>query len=170
MAARAGSLPYLKILERCMSKIGQKDRYGNTALHHTYNSLSCTRDHLRCLEYLLASGVQVDAEDITGKTPLRVCIVLSNIEIAFLLLDGGPNIDTYTNDGMTMFLAEIFYNHRELLQLLVNRGTFGHIGVISAAAILKAFAQSDVESRNILRKFSDPAIYRSLLVHFQTRY
>ena len=84
MAARAGSLPCLKILIRHKSRVDHKDSCGNTALHYTCKSgktalhYTCksktyTRKYLRCAECLLASGADVDAEDLTGKTPLRVC-------------------------------------------------------------------------------------------------
>ncbi|KAL6713018.1 hypothetical protein ACLMJK_009414 [Lecanora helva] len=166
MAAWTGSLPCLKILIRHMSNFGYEDRCGNTALHYTCKTESYTQGHLRSVKYLLESGAQVDAEDITGKT-LRVCIESSNVEIALLLLKRGANINAYTNDGMTVFLAAVFYNRREFLQLLIKKGAFGDTGVKSASATLKAITQSDAETRNILRMLLDPAIYRSLLNHAQ---
>ena len=177
MAARAGSLPCLKILIRHKSRVDHKDSCGNTALHYTCKSgktalhYTCksktyTRKYLRCAECLLASGADIDAEDLTGKTPLRVCIETSNAENALLLLDRGAKMDSCTKDGMTLLMAAVFYNRHEMLRLLIRRGALRDIRVEFTAAAFKAIAQSDAETQNILRMSLNPDI-KSLLTYIQ---
>lgn len=94
MAARAGSLPCLKISVRYGSSIDHKGRCGNTALHYSCKRERqgpCFRNYLRCADYLLQCGSKVDAQDITSKTSLRVCIESSDSKIALLLLDRGAS-------------------------------------------------------------------------------
>ena len=141
MAARAGSLPCLTILIRHRSRVNHKDSCGNTALHYTCKSKIYTRKYLRCAECLLASGVDINAEDLTGKTPLRVCIETSNVESALLLLDRGARMDSCTKDGMTLLMAAVFYNRHEMLRLF------------SEEALLRIFESSSLlpPSRQLLR-------------------
>ena len=177
MAARAGSLPCLKILIRYKSRVDHKDSCGNTALHYTCKSgttalqYTCksntyTRNYLRCAEWLLASGADIDAEDVTGKTPLRVCIETSNVESALLLLDRGARMDSRTKDGMTLLMAAVFYNCHEMLRLLIRRGALEDIRVEFTTAAFNAIAKSDAETQNILRMSSNPDI-KSLLTYVQ---
>lgn len=171
MAARAGSFPCLKILIRYGSSVHHKDRCGNTALHYSCKregqGSSCFRNYSRCAEYLLQSGSKVDAQDITGKTSLRVCIESSSSENALLLLDRGASIHACTKDGMTLFLAAIFYNRAEMLKILIKKGVLRGKRIECNAVNAKAIAQSNAETRNILQASLDPAAYRCLLANIQ---
>lgn len=167
MAARAGSLPCLKILIRYTSNIDHKDSCENTALHYACKSEIFAQNYLRCAECLLASGADVNAEDLTGKTPLRVCIEASNLENTLLLLDRGARMDSYTKDGMTLLMAAVFYNCHEVLRLLIKKGALRDIRLKLTTAAFKAIAQSDAETRNILRMSLNPDIHQSLFTYIQ---
>ena len=172
MAARAGSFPCLNILKRYGSQIDHKDNCGNTALHYSckYERRGYRlQNHLRCVEGLLQSGSEIDAEDITGKTPLRVCVESSDTECALLLLDRGANIHTCTRDGMSLLLAAIFYSRAEMLKILIKKGALTEKGIGSNAVSLKAMAQSNKETRKTLQTFLDPATYQYLLVNAQVK-
>ena len=138
-------------------------------MHYTCKSKTYTRKYLRCAECLLASGADIDAEDLTGKTPLRVCIETSNVENALLLLDRGAKMDSCTKDGMTLLMAAVFYNRHEMLRLLIRRGALGDIRVEFTTAAFKAIAQSDAETQNILRMSLNPDI-KSLLTYIQEQH
>ena len=172
MAARAGSFPCLHIWMRYGSKIDHKDSCGNTALHY---SCKCERhgcrlqNHLRCVESLLQSGSEIDAEDITGKTPLRVCVESSGTECALLLIDRGANVHTCTRDGMTLLLAAVFYSRTELLKILIKKGALTDKEIEYNAVSAKAVAQSDKETRKILQTFLDRATCQCLLVNVQEK-
>ena len=171
MAARAGSLPCVKLLVRYGSRVDHQDHCGNTALHYSCKRErqgSCFRkNYLRCAECLLQSGSKVDAQDCTGKTSLRVCIESSDSETALLLLDHGASIHAFTRDGMTLLLAAIFYNRAEMLKLLIEKNVLKGKEIECNAVTSKAIAQSNAETRNVLRASLDPATYRRLLVNIE---
>ena len=172
MAARAGSFPCLHILIRFGSKIDHKDSCGNTALHYSckyerQHGCRSQNNYLRCIEGLLQSGSAIDAHDITGKTPLRVCVESSGTECALLLIDRGANVHTCTRDGMTLLLSAVFYSRTEMLKTLIEKGALTGRGIECNAVSCKAMAQSDKETRKILQTFLDRATYQSLLVNGQ---
>lgn len=158
MAAQAGSLSCLKILMRYTARLNHTDNCGNTALHYSCKPISDPKAHLRCAESLIHSGAQINAEDITGKTPLRVCIESANLQNALLFLDHGADMHACTQDGMTLLMAAVFYNRHAMLQLLIERGALENKKTVkSTAAALMAVARSDTETKNILQRSLDPA-------------
>lgn len=158
MAAQAGSLSCLKILMRYTARLNHTDNCGNTALHYTCKPIGDPKVHLRCAESLIDSGAQIGAEDITGKTPLRVCIESANTQNALLFLDRGANMHASTRDGMTLLMAAVFYNRHAMLQLLIERGALQNKKAVKCtAAALMALARSDTETKNILQRALDPA-------------
>ncbi len=158
MAAQAGSLPCLKILMRYTANLNHTDNCGNTALHYSCRPVGDPKDHLRCAESLIHDGVHIDARDITGKTPLRVCIECGNLQNALVFLDRGANMHAWTQDGMTLLMAAVFYNRHAMLQLLIEKGALENQKMVkSNAAALMAIARSDTETKNILQRSLDPA-------------
>ena len=59
------------------------------------------RTPIAVLEYLLQLGVEVNAKDCYGNTPLNYAARAKYVEAMRLLLDRGASIDLANNDGVT---------------------------------------------------------------------
>lgn len=80
---------------------------GNTAL-----MICCTGENIqdvKIAKLLLEKGVNVDLQDVDGRTPLMN--TKDNIEIVKLLLKYGANVDIKDKDGRTAYINIFEYNH-----------------------------------------------------------
>ena len=131
MAARAGNLPCLNALIRVTTELDHKDECGNTALHYACMPNRREGKYQRCIQSLFRNGAPIDPEDVTGKTPLRVCVEFSHLDAALWLLEQGADMKRTTKDGMTLLMTAVYYNRHRMLQLLFSKNgldTWSRIG------------------------------------------
>ena len=130
-ACRIGSLPLAKLFLENVANPNGQDRDGATALHYL-----CKRKiqgyperNIQLASLLLKKGADVEAETISGVTPLHVVFgpigrgSSSAIELAKLLLQSGadPNRKNFCC-GMTPLHLAVSFCGPEALRLVLNYG------------------------------------------------
>src|SRR5215213_9735886 len=71
---------------------------------------------------LLDSGVNLNAQDKDGSTPLIQAAWQGHAEIVRLLLSRGANVNLKSKDGGTALLWASFEGHTEIVSILLERG------------------------------------------------
>src|SRR5262249_41142842 len=91
---------------------GWKNLRGQTLLH-----LLTTKPDPQVIEYLIAHGMEVDAKDLKGNTPLRLTTIPGDPLAAYLLLKAGAAFD----EGLGHELLHLALKsaHSDLLWLLI---------------------------------------------------
>ena len=97
------------------------------------------------------AGAKIDAQDMTGKTPLRYCVESDVRNIAAILLDAGADIDRSINDGISPLLAAIYYNRHRMLHFLIERGATWTIKARFSTVFHIAVSKVDVATMSILK-------------------
>lgn len=69
---------------------------------------ACAEEHLEAVEVLIGLGVNVDAQDNDGNTPLHVATRTRHTGIAQLLLKAGAN--TELTDAVNWIIDQLYVN------------------------------------------------------------
>ncbi|XP_039208157.1 B-cell lymphoma 3 protein isoform X1 [Crotalus tigris] len=97
------------------------DRNGQTALH-----LACEHGSLRCLRELLEgspAGLDLEARNFEGFTPLHLAVGSSNSDMVLALLDHGADVDAVDiKSGRSPLLHVVENNNLDMVELLLQHG------------------------------------------------
>ncbi|XP_029142269.1 B-cell lymphoma 3 protein [Protobothrops mucrosquamatus] len=97
------------------------DRNGQTALH-----LACEHGSLRCLRELLEgspAGLDLEARNFEGFTPLHLAVGSSNSDMVLALLDHGADVDAVDiKSGRSPLLHAVENNNLDMVELLLQHG------------------------------------------------
>ena len=121
---------------------------------------AAVRGDLSAVENALLAGVNPDAQDEDGDTPLLLTAAAGRSGIAELLLDAGADANLVGRDGMTPLMMASLSGHHAVVELLITRGARldARDGVGRTALWFAALA-SDVELARRLRVAgADPLI------------
>lgn len=95
------------------------DNENNTALH-----LTVQKERFEMTKLLLEKGANVNAQSISGTTP--IIYVKNNIEILKLLLNNGANVHIISNKRLhgpvTPLLLACAFNYYEVIEMLLDHG------------------------------------------------
>ena len=94
--------------------------FQRTALHRLCHGRDAT---VKCVELLVAAGLDVDIRDIHNETPLLVAVFRNHTAVAEKLIELGANINSEnlpSNDNALRFA--ICHNRWEIMPLLLSRG------------------------------------------------
>lgn len=98
---------------------------GKTALH-----IASSYGNLGAVAWLLTKGVNVNAVDVNGDTPLAVneCSDATNVRIVRMLLDAGASVNVY---GTTPPLVKVvnqyqYHENLDVIKLMMERGADVH--------------------------------------------
>lgn len=101
---RATSHPLLTkfLVEKVGLDVNMQDKYGNTMMHHIYSNKKTTTD---VMEYLLAQGAKVDAQNHAGDTPLLILLrnpspTIARYSFRHVILKNGASVTIKNNSGI----------------------------------------------------------------------
>jgi hypothetical protein len=115
-AAEDGDLRSVSAIVRSGVDVNMKDQ-GSTALHR-----AAKRNRQKVVEFLLASGADVNAEDVFGNTPLTIAAMRGYRELVKLLLEHKANPNTRSGQCHTPLEAAIESHDGPLEALLRSNG------------------------------------------------
>jgi ankyrin repeat protein len=81
------------------------------------------KDDFNTVKTLIAAGVDVNAKDELGETPLHVAAVRGHLEIASLLINEGANVDARDERNLTPLHAAAWIGHKKTVDLLIAKGS-----------------------------------------------
>ncbi|WP_407428861.1 ankyrin repeat domain-containing protein [Treponema sp.] len=102
-------------------KLG-RDNLGNTPLHAAvkWNAFSAAKT-------LISLGVDVDAQNLSGKTALSDACRSAKKEMSVLLIQNGADINATDATGRTVLMDAISSNNEEMVKLLLGYGANVHV-------------------------------------------
>ncbi len=116
--AKNGDLFGLVMAKESEASLLESDQKGNTLLHHAVRSRNIT---LLC--YLLNSGLNIDASNRYGDTPLLVAARLANAEAVLqYLLDRHATLEHKNSAKETALILSIKFGHAKSAELLIDNG------------------------------------------------
>ena len=74
------------------------------------------------VEQLVAGGVDVNARDETGQTPLIAAALAGRDDVALFLVTHGADLMARTNKGMTALHAAAYSGDKAIAEMLLKRG------------------------------------------------
>jgi ankyrin repeat protein len=117
------------VVERLLAlgaDVGLRNEMGHTAAHW-----ACSTKHASSLALLLDAGALLNARNNNGFTPLMLAAWKGAAACVKLLLASGGDaleLDAVDQDGDTALHAAAYYNHPEIIQLLLQAGADPIIG------------------------------------------
>ena len=146
-AARTGSTEIVEILlARDVDVNATIPSTGQTAL------MWATAERHRDVMYqLIAAGAELDAQSVTGFTPLLFASRNGDIEAATVLLEAGAGVNMTGSDGTHALPLAIVSGHEELALFLLGQGADPDGRVFGVAALHAAAGNVDMWLRDWLR-------------------
>lgn len=115
-AAKAGKLDSIKVLMNNGSDLLTRDKDGNSLLH-----IAVEENDSVAVQTLIDAGINVDiAAGYWSLTPLHICAVNRNMNVAELLICNDANIKCKTNDGRTPLDIALKNNDPDMVCLLTS--------------------------------------------------
>jgi ankyrin repeat protein len=148
-AAFTGQMEMIKFLIEAKADISSKNQCRGTLLlqFDVLRNVEMTR-------YLLDHGVKPDLGDDCDSTPLLLCagdFKCESNQTAQLLLERGANINNRDCDSHTPLYHAVYYNNKDLVQLLLDKNADVHFSNSLCPSLLTC-AKSD-EVKELLVKF-----------------
>ena len=97
--------------------IHSKDTKDYTALHHT-----APQDHDSTVRILLNAGMEIDARNLYGRTPIFQAVGSGHEETVRVFLEKGANINAIDNEGWSVLHIAVFHEHVAITALLLDHG------------------------------------------------
>jgi ankyrin repeat protein len=116
--ARDGQLDLLKAaVAKAPQLVQAKNPDSETALHE-----AASYGRTAIVEFLLASGAEVDARDEDGETPLRDAAKYGHTAAMKLLIAKGADVNAVDMDGDTSLHKAVEYGRKAAVELLLASG------------------------------------------------
>lgn len=94
-----------------------RDNLGNTPLH------ACVKwDATNAAKKLISYGVDVDAQNLSGRTALSETCRTGRKDMAVLLIDSGANVNATDTLGRTVLMDAVQGQNLDMVKLLLNNG------------------------------------------------
>lgn len=133
LAASGGDFSTVKSLSDRLD-VKAKDAFGRNAMHYAVRSgafeyskllkekvdLKEKEQKTQILEHLISRGIDLNAQDSEGRTPLMDAIIQGDLEAVKLLRKNGANINLKDAYGNTALILASLVNNSEIVQYLIN--------------------------------------------------
>ena len=97
--------------------LAKRESYGRTPLHE-----AARYGHAEIVEFLVAHGADVNAQDEAGDTPLHVSASTNDLETTIKLLISGADLRNQACDGWTALHISALQGHEQQAKLLLDKG------------------------------------------------
>jgi len=145
-AARAGDVSKMRELLETGADI-QETVVGNTALHY-----AVFYSHINAVQFLVEeAGANINAQNLSGQTPLNWAVERNNMELTSLLLEYGADPDIVDKTGATAMHKAAGSGNFEIIKLLVEKGTA--INVVTKDTLQTALSEASANGKTEVVKF-----------------
>eukprot|EP01028_Stygiella_incarcerata_P006903 TRINITY_DN2808_c0_g1_i5.p1 TRINITY_DN2808_c0_g1~~TRINITY_DN2808_c0_g1_i5.p1 ORF type:complete len:1126 (+),score=248.76 TRINITY_DN2808_c0_g1_i5:182-3559(+) len=120
LACAHGHHQSVQILSHFTKEIDKKDTRGRSAAHF---AVHCSRDDESCarmLTRLIEKGIDIDACESNGQTPLHIVVSRTFYNAARILSSTSTHIGTRDADGFTPLHIAVSKGNREMLHVLLD--------------------------------------------------
>eukprot|EP00731_Ephydatia_muelleri_P013368 Em0007g678a len=103
------------------------------------------------LTRLLDQGINIEATDEDGRTPLGFAAGFGHVDCVKVLLERGANIDHQTKDGWTSLMRAAYHGRADCVRALVNRGAdVNHCNNVGRTSLMYASGIGNAECVKVL--------------------
>ncbi|MDD4220319.1 MAG: ankyrin repeat domain-containing protein [Sphaerochaetaceae bacterium] len=117
----SNSPKFLTLLIQTGARVNARFENGMNALSFILDEAIASEINIELLEMLIDAGINIDAKDMYGKTPLMYAAENDSLEVIALLLRAGADVIARDNDGETAFeyaqYNDDVYSSKEFWQL-----------------------------------------------------
>lgn len=130
--------------ERCYLETSLKE--GWNWLHKSLLGFESDEPSRKMIEYLISKGLDVNAQDCYGMTPLHYAMRSKNVEAIIALLNAGANPNIPNQDNLTP-LSMIGYlpDRLDVLELMLKNGANVHFLVNENESIMESYKPTSSE-------------------------
>ena len=83
---------------------------------------ACEEENIEVVKFLLEKGVDTEAKNNYGDSPLIIASCNGNIEIVKLLLEKGADIEAINSEGNMPLITASSYGNIEIVKFLIEKG------------------------------------------------
>ncbi|WP_191014558.1 ankyrin repeat domain-containing protein [Treponema zioleckii] len=124
-----------------------RDHLGNTPLH-----AAVKWNATKSAEKLIALGIDVDAQNLSGKTALSDTCRANKRDMAILLIKNGADVNATDSTGRTILMDAVLGRNADMIKLLLDSGAKPQIqDMYGKTAYHDAAAIGDVSIINLIR-------------------
>ena len=141
-------------------------------LHKALLGFESNKPSSDVINYLINKGIDINAQDIYGMTPLHYALRSKNAEAAIALLKAGANPNLPNQDGLIP-LSMIGYipERLDVLELMLQKGANVHYLVNEDETILESYKPTENEPQlkpiyELMKKYSQNLMFENA-VNFQ---
>eukprot|EP00746_Dinoflagellata_sp_MGD_P069751 gnl/MRDRNA2_/MRDRNA2_28547_c0_seq1.p1 gnl/MRDRNA2_/MRDRNA2_28547_c0~~gnl/MRDRNA2_/MRDRNA2_28547_c0_seq1.p1 ORF type:complete len:1238 (-),score=248.48 gnl/MRDRNA2_/MRDRNA2_28547_c0_seq1:152-3379(-) len=116
-AVMQGSRGIVRDLIEMGCKINDRDRKGNTVLHH-----AIAFDRVELMPLLIHAKAKLQAQDKAGRTPLHSALERNQPETVRVLIESGAKFHIQNEEGETPLHLSVTYNHFQFVAVMVASG------------------------------------------------
>lgn len=136
-------------------------------LHKALLGFESNKPSSDVINYLINKGIDINAQDIYGMTPLHYALRSKNAEAAIALLKAGANPNLPNQDGLIP-LSMIGYipERLDVLELMLQKGANVHYLVNEDETILESYKPTENEPQlkpiyELMKKYSQNLMFES---------
>lgn len=114
---------------------------------------ACARNRIFTLKRLIRNGVDINARDADGKTPLMICCKMNSIWcLKILLAQPGIDVNALDEDKNTALIIACSYDHHKCVKCLMKYPgvLLNHINKYGDRALMVAFFSQRGKSLKLL--------------------